>query len=210
LSTSFKNSATGEFSELFVVRAIVYDRIDSLGHEKTMFARLRNSLSFTVLAVMICVFFADIAFAYTLKSDEGKFTAELPAEPTFEKLNETSAIGPYVRYQWLTDQGAKAWIVTYNDYTAGTIAKTGLEEAYKGAVQGSVRGTKGELRSDKAITQAGISGHEILVSIPGPFMMRQRIFIVGDRLYQNIYVGPPGTEDDAGVDAFFASFVVAK
>jgi hypothetical protein len=175
-----------------------------------MIIPLRNSLSFTALAVMICVFFADIAFAYTLKSNEGKFTAEMPAEPTFEKLNETAASGPYVRNQWLTDQGAKAWIVTYNDYTTGTIAKTGLEEAYKSAVQGSVRGTKGELRSDKAITQAGTSGHEILVSIPGPFIMRQRIFIVGDRLYQNIYVGTPGTEDDAGVNAFFASFRVEK
>jgi hypothetical protein len=159
---------------------------------------------------MICVFFADIAFAYTPKSDEGKFTAEMSVEPTFEKLNEKAASGPYVRNQWLTDQGAKAWIVTYNDYTAGTIAKTGLEEAYKSAVQGSVQGTKGELRSEKAITQAGTSGHEILVSIPGPFIMRQRIFIVGDRLYQNIYVGPPSDEDDAGVDAFFTSFRVEK
>jgi hypothetical protein len=171
---------------------------------------LRNSLKFTSIAAMICVLFANIAFAYTLKSDEGRFTAELPAEPTFSKLNETASSGPYVRYQWLADQGAKAWIITYNDYPAGTIAKTGLEEAYKNAVQGSIRGTKGELRSNKAITQADTSGREILISVAGPLIMRQRIFIIGDRLYQNIYVGPPGTEDDAEVNAFFAFFRVGK
>jgi hypothetical protein len=175
-----------------------------------MIVPLRNSLKFTSVAVMICVLFANIAFAYTLKSDEGRFTAELPAEPTFSKLNETASSGPYVRYQWLADQGAIAWIITYNDYPAGTIAKTGLEEAYKNAVKGSIRGTKGELRSDKTITQASISGREILISVAGPLIMRQRIFIIGDRLYQNIYVGTPGTEDDAEVDAFFASFRVEK
>jgi hypothetical protein len=171
---------------------------------------LRNSLTFTSAAVMICVLFADIAFAYTLKSDEGRFTAELPAEPAFSKLDETASSGPYVRYQWIADQGAKAWIITYNDYPAGTIAKTGLEQAYKNAVKGSIQGTKGELRSDKTITQAGISGHEILVSIAGPLIMRQRIFIMDDRLYQNIYAGPPDTEDDAEVNAFFAAFRVGK
>jgi hypothetical protein len=183
---------------------------NSFRHEKTMIIPLRNSLTFTAVAVIICVLFANVVFAYTLKSDEGKFTAEMPAEPAFEKLNEKASSGPYVRYQWLTDQGAKAWIVTYNDYPAGTIAKTGLEQAYKNAVQGSIRSTQGELRSDKVITQAGTSGHEVLISIAGPLNMRQRIFIIGDRLYQNIYVGHPGTEDDAEVNAFFASFRVKE
>jgi hypothetical protein len=162
-------------------------------------------------AALIFLFSASMAFAYTLKSDEGKFTAEMPAEPGFEKLNEKASSGPYVRYQWLTDQGAKAWIVTYNDYQSGTIQKTGLEQAYKNAVQGGVQGVKGELRNEKSITQSGISGKESMVFMPsGPLIMRQRIFIIGDRLYQNIYVGPPGTENDTEVDAFFASFRVGK
>ncbi len=167
-----------------------------------------NSLTRVFAAALICALSANIAFAFTLKSDEGKFTAEMPAEPAFEKLNEKTSSGPYVRYQWLTDQGSKAWIVTYNDYTAGTITKTGLEQAYKNAVQGGVQGVNGELRSENVVTQSGISGREALISMVGPLVMRQRIFIIGDRLYQNIYVGPPGSENDTEVNVFFASFRV--
>ena len=172
---------------------------------------ISNSLVRLLGVALIYAFSVSVTFAYTLKSDEGRFTAEMPAEPGFEKLNEQASSGPYVRYQWLTDQGSKAWIVTYNDYQAGTIAKTGLAQAYTNAVQGGVKGVKGELRNEKSITQAGVSGKESLVFMPnGPLIMRQRIFIIGDRLYQNIYVGPPGSENDAEVDAFFGSFRVGK
>ena len=170
-----------------------------------------NSITRFVGAVLIYALSAGLAAAYTLKSDEGRFTAEMPAEPGFEKLNEKASSGPYVRYQWLTDQGSKAWIVTYNDYQTGTIAKTGLAQAYKNAVEGGVKGVKGELRDEKSINQSGITGKESLVFMSnGPLIMRQRIFIVGDRLYQNIYVEPPGSENDAEVNAFFASFRVGN
>lgn len=173
--------------------------------------RVSKAIVHALCIVLIYTISAGASFAYTLKSDEGRFVADMPAEPTFEKLNEKASSGPYVRYQWLTDQGSKAWIVTYNDYQAGTINKTGLEQAYKNAVQGGVQGVKGELRSEKSITQQGITGKESLVYMPnGPLMMRQRIFILGDRLYQNIYVGPPGSENDSEVNAFFASFKVSK
>jgi hypothetical protein len=159
-------------------------------------------------AVLLCgLFAASAADAYTLKSSEGGFSAEFKAEPAFKKLEEKASSGPYARYQWLLDQGAYAWIVTYNDYPAGTIEKTGLQHAYQHAVDGGIRGVNGRMQSNNPVSNSGIAGRESTVFIPkGNLIMRQRIFIKGDRLYQNIYVGPPGSEKGKDVEDFFASF----
>jgi hypothetical protein len=152
------------------------------------------------------------ASAFTLNSDEGQFKVELPDRPSFEKLNEKTASGqPYVRYQWLVDQGEKAWIVTYNDYQRGTVDRVGREKMYDNGVDGSVKAVKGTLRSNRPIDHDGVHAREIIVRVPeGPMVMRQRLFIVGDRLYQNIYVGPPGTEDSGEVQDFLASFHINR
>lgn len=154
-----------------------------------------------------CLLAASAAAAYTLKSAEGNFTAELQAEPRFTRLEEKASSGPYTRYQWMLDQGAVAWIVTYNDYKAGTVTGSDVTQLYNRAIWGGVDAVKGKLQSDNPVRQAGLPGRESKVFIPkGNLVMRQRIFIRGDRLYQNIYVGPAGSEDGKDVEAFFASF----
>jgi hypothetical protein len=40
--------------------------------------------------------------------------------------------------------------------------------------------------------------------------MRQRLFQVGNRLYQVVYAGPSGSEARADVEAFMASFQLLK
>jgi hypothetical protein len=40
--------------------------------------------------------------------------------------------------------------------------------------------------------------------------MRQRLFQVGNRLYQAVYAGPSGTETHTEVEAFMASFKLLK
>jgi hypothetical protein len=74
------------------------------------FVRLLRS--FALLAVILLALQVGPAAAYGLKSDEGRFSIELPAEPSFQAIDEQSNAGAYVRYQWLVDQGARAWIVT--------------------------------------------------------------------------------------------------
>jgi hypothetical protein len=152
--------------------------------------------------------FGEPASAYTLKSAEGGISAEFKSEPKFEKFNETTKSGqPYIRYQWLLDEGATAWIVTYNDYKAGSIKKVGLERAYEGAVSGGAGANK--LRSKQLITRSGITGRAALVDIPADkptMVMQQWLFIKGDRLYQAIYVGPQGSENNPEVSSFMENF----
>jgi hypothetical protein len=158
-------------------------------------------------AIILLCALAGAAHAYTLKSSEGAFAAEMLAEPGYKRLDETAKDGQqYVRHEWLLDQGAKAWIVSYNDYKAGTIAKQGLEKSFENAIKGSTQAVKGELRSTTKIDNYGVAGREAQIFMSSyNLVMRQRVFFVGDRLYQAIYVGPPGSEKDQVVDDFMKS-----
>jgi hypothetical protein len=69
---------------------------------------------------------------------------------------------------------------------------------------------KGDLRANDPITVGVLQGREVVAVVPGGLVLRQRFFIEGDRLYQNMYVGPVGSQDDPAVEAFFASFRVMR
>jgi hypothetical protein len=172
---------------------------------------IRTMLAKFAAVILMCAI-GGAAHAYTLRSDEGNFVAEFLGEPGYKKLEETAKDGQhYVRHEWLLDQGAKAWIVTYNDYKPGTIANQGLEKSYENAVAGSVQGVKGELKSVIKISNHGTDGREDFITMPEyKLIMRQRIFFIGDRLYQILYVGPPGSEKDAVVDDYLASLNIRR
>jgi hypothetical protein len=145
------------------------------------------------------------AHAYILNSDEGRFSIELPAQADFKTFNEQSELGPHTRYQWLVDQGEKAWLVTYNDYPQPR-AGGDTEKAYDIGMNGSIQATKGTLKSQRSVENSGVRGREFYIELPGGQIIRQRLFIVGKRLYQNIYVGPAGTENGLEVENFLPSF----
>jgi hypothetical protein len=166
------------------------------------------------LAGVVCAFLLMVgaAAAFTLNSDEGRFTIELIDKPAFEKLHEKTAAGYFVdRYQWLLDQGEVAWIVTYGDYPEADVKRLGAETMYDNGAKGSVDGVKGQLQKQEPIQHSGVRGRELFVTVPeGNMVMRQRLFLVGTRLYQNVYVGPAGTERNGDVEVFFKSFEIRK
>ena len=147
-----------------------------------------------------------MAAAYVLKSDEGRFSIELPAEPSFQAIDEQSAAGAHVRYQWLLDQGHRAFIVTYNDYARASEA----EALYDSGLEGALAATNGSLVRQQPVTLEGLRGREFLARMPSGNMLRQRLFLIGNRFYQTIYVGSPGSEVEPAVEAFLASFRVVR
>lgn len=166
--------------------------------------------AFAALALICAIGHA--AHAYTLRSDEGKFVAELAAEPKYKKFEEKAKDGQqYVRHEWMLDQGEKAWLVSYNDYRRGTISGQGLEKSFENAIRGTIQGVKGELRNTTKLSNDGIAGREALIFSPSfNLILRQRIFFVGDRIYQILYVGPPGSEKESAVDEFLASLKIQR
>jgi hypothetical protein len=168
-------------------------------------SRLPRSLALIVASVLLLTAVGQAA-GYVLKSDEGGFSIELPAEPSFQAIDEQSAAGIHVRYQWLVDLGHRAFIVTYNDYARAGEA----ESTYDNGVEGALKATGGDLLRQAPVALDSLRGREFFARMPSGNTLRQRLFLIGNRFYQTIYVGPAGSEADAAVEAFLASFRVVR
>jgi hypothetical protein len=75
---------------------------------------------------------------------------------------------------------------------------------------GLLAATKGRLMRQARVDQHGIDGREVVTLLPDKAVIRQRLFQVGNRLYQAVYAGPFGTETRDDVETFMESFQILK
>jgi hypothetical protein len=155
-------------------------------------------------ALGACLLLAGSAGAFQFKDEEGKFSAQFPAEPALDKREGQSATGPHVHYTWEVDVEDRHFSVTYTEYVTPPVKN------YDKNVMGLLAATKGRLIHQARIEQDGIDGREIITLLPDNAVIRQRMFQVGNRLYQAVYAGPYGTEKQAEVETFMASFKLLK
>src|SRR5262249_23541099 len=144
------------------------------------------------------------AEAFQFKDEAGKFAARFPAEPTLDTKEGASATGRHVHYTWEVDVEDRHFSVTYTEYA------TPPAKNYDKNVMGLLAATKGRLMRQSKIEQGGIDGREVVTLLPDNAVMRQRLFQVGNRLYQAVYAGPFGTETRADVETFMESFQLLK
>ena len=151
-----------------------------------------------------CLLLAGAASASSFRDEAGKFAAVFPAEPTLDKREGASASGPHVHHTWEVDVDDRHFSVTYTEY------RTPPVKNYDKNVMGLLAATKGKLVHQGRIEQDGVDGREVVTLLPDNAVMRQRLFQVGNRLYQVVYAGPFGSEARADVEAFMTSFQLLK
>jgi hypothetical protein len=144
------------------------------------------------------------ARAFELKDPAGKFSARFPAKPTLHKLEGQGATGPQVHHTWEIDVGEQHFSVTYTDYARAPVKN------YDKNVMALLQASKGTLIHQARIEQGGVDGREIITLQRGGAVTRHRMFQVGNRLYQAFYAGPSGTERQAEVETFMASFTLLQ
>lgn len=157
-----------------------------------------------VLLMALCILGATAAAAFEFSDAEGRFAVTFPAEPTLDKQEGRSASGPHVHYTWEVDHPERHFSVTYTQYAVAPVKN------YDKNVMGLLAATEGKLLRQARIELDGIEGREIYTQLPDNTVMRQRMFQVGNRLYQAVYAGPFGTESRADVRTFMESFRLFK
>jgi hypothetical protein len=160
--------------------------------------------SIAVVAVATWLLSPAMAEAFDFKDDDGRFSAQFPAEPTLDRQEGASPAGPHVHYTWEVDVEDRHFSVTYTEYTTPPVKN------YDKNVMGLLAATKGRLMSQAKIDQGGIDGREVVTLLPDNTVIRQRLFQVGNRLYQAFYAGPFGTEARADVETFMGSFQLLR
>jgi hypothetical protein len=166
--------------------------------------------STTLLSALLVIAGVTLANAFQVKSYEGKFSIEFPGQPATSTIKDVGSCVA-TRHEYRFQERGRVWMASYQDCKpAGILADLGHVQVFKNAIKGLLKGVKGDLRASDPIEVGVLQGREIVVAIPGNLILRERFFIEGDRIYQNMYVGPFGSQDDPAVEAFFASFRVMR
>jgi hypothetical protein len=155
---------------------------------------------------LIFAFRADFANAYTLKSYEGRFSIEFPSAPTPKIVHGLGSCDSVV-HEFRVSEGGRVWTAIYKDCKpSGMLADIGINPTLRDYGKGVAKRVGGEVRANDPIELGLLSGREFLIYVErGNLVIRGRVFIEGDRIYQLMYVGPVFTQEEPAVESFFAS-----
>jgi hypothetical protein len=146
-------------------------------------------------------------------SKEGGFTVSMPPGKVVD-LNQqaNSPAGKMTVYVHSVELpgGAGAFIVMYTDCPPAVMA-AGADKIFedaKGRIAGSGKGTK--ITNESKIKIEDHPGREWTIDIPGQGLLKDRIFLVKNRLCQLIASGSPDKMPAKDIQAFFDSFRLTK
>lgn len=152
------------------------------------------------------------AGAYTLTSDEGRFTVEMPEKPSFtvRRLQRVRDGAIFESNEWRVDQPWLTWLVSYRDYAQAT-DDASAEKIFEQVLQELPVSLDGELRDHHYFEREGTRALEIRIFVPrNRLLLRSQVFVAGHRRYVVSYVGPDGSESDAKVEGYLKSFHVLR
>jgi len=147
--------------------------------------------------------------AETIIDDAGRFAVDIAA-PQYRSEQETSSTAGKTIIHLLTHDGdGTGFIVGYNDYPPGSVAKLGAAATLKKVKQGVLDSMESTATSEGDHQLGDTKGIEYAFAAKdkeGKFSGRVRSYFVGDRLYQIMYLGPPGTANGEEAMHFLNSF----
>ncbi len=120
-----------------------------------------------------------------------------PVQTTWGQIPTTMAV---------IDNGPIGFIVSHNDYPESELAQRSANSILDAVRDGQV-GKENKLISEQRLTMNKYLARRILIQ-EGDQIIVSQIVLAGQRLYQAIYVGPPGTENGADAKRFIDSFAI--
>lgn len=144
------------------------------------------------------------------KSEDGKFSVMAPValQKTTQEV-ETQG-GKLDLHLFYGQDGDLGYFVSYCDYDP-QVAKASLaENMLDGARDGAVSNVNGKLVSETNITLGDHPGREVIIEARAedrpPAIIKSRMFMVKNRLYQVTTVASRGRAGDKELDNFLRSF----
>lgn len=129
--------------------------------------------------------------------DPGRFMVDMPA-PQSRSQNETdSGLGKTTLHLLTHEADAStAYILGYNDYPAGSVAKLDLAVTYHNVMEGVLNSMQVEAISSGEHQLGDTKGWEYTFKAKdGHLAGHVRSYFVGDRLYQVMYLGALNSEN---------------
>jgi hypothetical protein len=133
------------------------------------------------------------------------FSVKMPVMPTEKKQSVKTATGKLDVILHIADgRNDSLFVVSYSDFDKADLKKKeDVEKRLEQARDGAIASARGKLRSDDKIKLKEHSGREIVIEKDGEVVVKMRIFLVKNRLYQVMVLGNAPAQD---VGIFLASF----
>jgi hypothetical protein len=160
-----------------------------------------------------------VAKPETVVDDAGRFVATFPGPVQRRSQQVDSAVGKITMNMIFVDRTAEAYMIIFSDYPEGSVAQSGgADSVCSNARDGAVKSVNGKVRTSASCRMGELKGLEVVVDIPPQdpkaagtlSASRLRFFVVGDRLYQLMYIGPNGTETSPEAMAFLNSIRLTR
>ena len=150
------------------------------------------------------------------KSQEGNFKAELPGEATYSSQDQPTDAGTVQLHMYVyeSEEGDTAYIAMYTDFPKGLSDAADPNALLDGAREGAVGSVGGQLVKEEKVKFGKYPSR--ILTIEGEqdgteMVIRQRLILVGNRLYQQIVASSkedPAPEED--VRKFYKSFELLR
>lgn len=172
-------------------------------------------LRYGAFAAVLCLFAnvgrADDEELTKFTSKAGKFSVSLPGKP-MEQTKKVPAGGMDIdMFMFIVaPSDDRVYLVTYSDYDKALVTDDNKDAILDGAAKGSITNLKGKTLKNEEITIGKHPGRELLVELPNKSQYRAQIYLVNNRLYQVVALGPKSFVKSETTDDYFKSFKLAK
>jgi serine/threonine-protein kinase len=139
-------------------------------------------------------------------SAEGSFAVLMPGTPSYEKQSNGTALGPIDMHMFtLNIKRDAAYVIMYSDYPE-IVTRANPDDLLDGGRNGALASSKGKLVSEQNMSLDGFPGREIVIEVPGEGLMRVRMFLVRQQLFQIMAVGTKEKIDHEDTAKYLTSF----
>lgn len=160
-------------------------------------------------ALLLCVALSAKSNGEALSAPQWNFSANFPCQSQIGGQTLDIPTGKLVMTTFTCALDKAAFFVAINDYPDGMMKPEVLDNAYSGGINGLATSIKGTIRSVTTYTLGGTTGREGFVEVASEnTVYRARMFIVGNRLFQIMYLGPTGSEASETATKFLDSLVL--
>lgn len=166
-----------------------------------------------LITLMLVFCLASCSFSPTpkeFKSEPGRFSVMTPVTLEESTNNLKTEAGEVKLHLFAGQLDDIAYVIGYSDYPPENAPPGYAEKMLNGARNGAVGNTHGRLLSETQISLADYPGRELVIETSGedrpPAIIKGRMFMVKNRLYQVTVVAPRGKAGDKIIDDFLQSF----
>lgn len=141
-------------------------------------------------------------------STEGGFVVLMPGTPLEERETLDTEAGPIDLQKFILELKKESiiYMVYYWDYSEVVIQRAGPDRLLDSMLDWIVSNIGGKLLSEQIISLDSYPGREIEVEAPEGFIIRSRLYLVKQRMYQLIVATSKEEAFSENAEKFFKSF----